>query len=104
MAGSMYFSGSIGLLIGAARDNESGQEEKYISVSFQNQVIDLFVRQPLTSTLDATVRFEDRVHLEEANAASIATLRLFGHRFALLAEEARFVHLALYRKKIKTET
>lgn len=52
----------------------------------------------LTSTLNRSVRLEDGVHLEPADAASVATFRLLGHLLALLGEEAALVHLGLCKK------
>lgn len=52
----------------------------------------------LTSTLDRSVRLEDGIHLEPADAASVAALGLLGHLLALLREEAALVHLGLCKK------
>lgn len=48
------------------------------------------------STLDRSVRLEDGIHLEPADAASVAALGLLGHLLALLREEAALVHLGLF--------
>lgn len=52
------------------------------------------IKVQLTSALDGSVRLEDGVHLEPADAASVPALGLLGHLLALLGEEAAAVHLS----------